>query len=689
MLACLPASGDSTFHLLTRTQMNTGLQKWETTQKMRSVSYPTPAELDAYAKKVANYPLTIQIFPNSVKVPQKKHIRRTVNGLDTSSSHNRHSPYPSQVSTAGGLLAVLHAPVKSVITEAEGSRTRQLHKIVMNSNSGPYATQSTLSLSQPAPHLQGHSQPQTPALAAQKQSMLHPQARQQQQQSVAHAVTSQQPHTMPHPQIIQQRNVAQSQALQRQQNLAQVQTLQQQNLAQPPNMQRQQSLPHAQTLQHNQSQTCPSAVPQQHLSRLQTLKPQATPQQALLVQQAVPQELRHVTDGAHLSSLQQSQGLVGSQPLPQAVGAGHSALVHSLQQPSSGAYGSRKLPDADAPPNVTVSTSTIPLSMAASLHQNRPGDLNSIVHQINQLCQARAGVGTTSVCEGQIANPSPISRNLLINASSRVSSHHPALSSIPSCLMAGPLDKSTAQGSSAALQSQPSVAVSTRMPTFHRDAENLQQLQSHLHQQKQQQQQLQQQHLHLQQLQQQQRSWVQHQLSHMQQPPEGAHPCKTPRRESSTDCAFPSRNLSYTPKLTSSAPSFLLKHAPEKTQSSSPVNCPGGSMPYVNDHYMQPPWVSVPATAGNDGHGTQEVPGVFQGGQAAASTDRIPGLKYRPWKEGTTAQLMQNVDFLGGSFQIPSFQEANLDVMEKIQRSNVGQVQAPRSGGGHTNQPGY
>ncbi|AWO98542.1 putative protein FAM222B-like [Scophthalmus maximus] len=575
MLACLPASGDPTSRLLSRTQMNTGLQKWETTQKMRSVSYPTPAELDAYAKKVANNPLTIQIFPNSVKVPQRKHIRRTVNGLDTSSSSQRHSPYPSQVSASRGLLAVLRAPAKGVIKQSDGSRARQLHKATMNPHNGPYATQSTLNLPQPAPHLQGPSQ------AAQKQGMVHPQVLQH-QQSMTHPMTIQQPQTMPHPQALQQRNMAHSQPMQRQQSLS-----------------------------------------------------------------------------------QHTQGLVGSQPLPQAVGAGPPAMPNSLQQPPPGAYGPRKLPDADAPPNVTVSTSTIPLSMAASLHQNRPSDLSSIVHQINQLCQARAGMGTTSVCEGQIANPSPISRNLLINASSRVSSHHPAMGPVSSCLMVGHLDKATAQTASAALHLQPNIAATISIPSFHSDPEK--QLQ-------------------------QQRSWAQHQLAHMQQPPEGAHPCKNPRMEAPTECAFPSRNLNYPHKLPNTAQSFPLKHPAEKSRPSSPVNCPVGPMPYINSHYMPPSWGTIPATAGNNGSGPQDLPVTYQGGQAAASVDRIPGAKYRPGKEGPSGQpkLMQNVDFLGGEFQIPSFQEQNLDVMEKLHRSAMGQVQEPSNGGSvHTHHPGY
>lgn len=648
----------------------------ETTQKMRSASYPTPAELDAYAKKVANNPLTIQIFPSSVKVPQKKHIRRTVNGLDTSLSNQRQSPYSSQVGTSGGLLAVLCAPVKN----SDTSHTRQLHNSVMNPHSGPYTTESTLNHPQPAPHLQGPSQS-----ALQKQNLVHPQALQQQHR-LTHPMALQQPH----PQALQQRNMARSQALQQQQSLSQIQAPQQQRLAHPQGMQRQQSLPHTQTVQQQpqQGQSCSSVVPQQHLSHLQSLKHQVAPPQALHSQQGVTQDLRHISDGSQLPSMQHTQGLVGSQALPQAVAAGPPTMPNCPQQARLGPYGPQKLPDPDAPPNITVSTSTIPLSMAASLHQNRPGDLSIIVHQINQLCQARAGMGTTSVCEGQIANPSPISRNLLINASSRVSSHHPALGNVPSSLMVGPPDKAAAQAPSVSLNSQQSIAAANSVPAFHTNPEKVaqQQLQHHLHQQKQQQQQ------HFQQLQQlqQQRSWAQHQLAHMQQPPEGANPCKNPRMEPPAECAFPSRNLSYSHKLPNSAQSFPLNHPAEKPQPSSPVKCPASSMPYINGHYMKPPWSSVQATAGNNG--PQDLSVAFQGGQAAASRDRIPGAKYRPGKEGPNDQseLMQNVDFLGGDFQMPSFQEQNVDAMGNIHRSARSQVQEPGSSGAvHAHRPGY
>lgn len=632
---------------------------------MGSANYPTPAELDAYAEKVANNPLTIQIFPNSVKVPQRKHIRRTVNGLDTSSSSQRQSPYPTQVSSSRGLLAVLRVPAKGIVKELDGSRGRHLHKTVMNLHNGTYVTQSTLNAPQSAPHLQGPAQPVVQTVH--KQSMVHSKTIQQ-QQSLTQPMTLQ---AMPHPQALQQRSVPHSQVLQRQQRLSH-----------PQGIQRQQGVPLTQTLQQQQSQSCQPVVPPQH--HLQMLNHKTVPPKALHPQQGLTEDLHHMPDGTPLMNLQHTQGLAVSQTLPQTVGA-PPTVCNGLQQPPVGTFGPRKLPDAEAPPNVTVSTSTIPLSMAASLQQNRPGDLSSIVHQINQLCQARAGMGATSVCEGQIANPSPISRNLLISASSRVSSLHPALGSVPSCLMVGPSDKTPCQTSSAALLSQPNMSATNSVPAFHTDTEkvHLQQLHHHIHQQKQQQ--------HLQQFQQhQQRSWAQHQLSHMHQPHEGAHPCKNPRMEPPSECAFPSRNLSYSHKLPTNA-QFPLKHPAEKPQPSPPVNCPIASLPYINGHYIQPPWSSVPATAGNSGSGPQDLPVAFQREQAATSTDHIPGTKYLPANENPNqAKLMQSVEFLGQDFQIASFQEQNMNVMGKMHRSAMGQVQEVSSGSGvHTHHPVY
>uniref|UniRef100_H3CLS6 Family with sequence similarity 222 member B n=1 Tax=Tetraodon nigroviridis TaxID=99883 RepID=H3CLS6_TETNG len=548
MLACLPASGDSTITLLSCTQMNTGLQKWETTQKMGSASYPTPAQLDAYAKKVANSPLTIQIFPNSIKVPQRKHLRRTVNGLDTSLSAPRHSPYPTQVSSNRGLLAVLRAPSKDGIKEPGSGRARQLQKATMNPHNGSYAAHSTLNLPQSAHNLRGSSRPavETP----QKQSMVHPQTLQL-QRSLSQPMAP----AMPHPQALQQKGA-----------------------------------PH----------------------------------------------------------LQHSQGLAASQTLAHAA-AGPPAMTNALQQPPPGTFGPRKLPDADAPPNVTVSTSTIPLSMAASLHQNRAGSLSSIVHQINQLCQARAGMGATSVCEGQIANPSPISRNLLINASSRVSSLQPGLASVPGGLLMGAADHAAAQS----LHAPPAMAVNAFLP----EPEKV-------------------------------HSWAQHQLDHRQQLPEGAHPCKTPRMERPPESDFPPHGLAYPHKLPAQ---FALKQRADRAQPSSPVRCPAAPMPYANGHYLQPPWSRVPVAAGNAAPGPRDLPAAFQPEPMASATERTAGAKYRPMKEDVhQAKLMKSVDFLGQDFHLGGFQEQRMEVMEKMHRSAMGHIQEVSSGAGlHPHPPGY
>ncbi|KAK7882122.1 hypothetical protein WMY93_028296 [Mugilogobius chulae] len=627
--------------------MNTGPPRWETTQKMRSPSYPSPAELDAYAKKVANSPLTIQIFPNSVKVPQRKHVRRTVNGLDTSSQH--HSPYSSQLSASAGLLAVLRAPVK----QASANRTKALQKVAMNLHSGPYGPQGTLN----SAHIQGPSQ-QPP--------LVHPMGLQQTPQTLVQTL----PQTVQHPATLQHRGLPLSGPLQRQQSLSQLQTAQ--KASYPHGLQRQQSVPLPQ-------QCAPPAqpTPQLHTLRHHGTAPPHTATHNVprnlshnaLVTQA--QELHHMpqhnmtnltppagqqpgTQGApHPRQQRPNPGpnappgghhpgfpapppggpnlgpqippgghhpcppapppgghhpgpsatpTVGHNPGPTAppLGGPQPAPPRGLQpsmsgglqpcpsvgpqqgpvraalpdppegtpfltdttQPPQGHYGPRKLPDADAPPNVTVSTSTIPLSMAASLHQNRPGDLSSIVLQINQLCQARAGMGSTSVCEGQIANPSPISRNLLINASSRVA--HPAPpGSANSFHVAGSVDKASGHLAGPSLHAQPNMSTPNGLQNFHSELDKGPSLL--------------------------QRSWAQHQLAHMQQPPEGAHPCKAPRLEPPADCGFTSaQNLTYPHKVPGSGQTVPLKH--QDKSHDSPPRCSGSSVPYMDTQYLQHSW---------------------------------------------------------------------------------------------------
>lgn len=87
--------------------------------------YPSPAELDAFAQKTANSPLSIKIFPSDVRVPQHKQLNKTVNGLDTTGQ--RYSPCSHPYSGGyQGLLAVVKASVvvKGVVKTSEGRRTK-------------------------------------------------------------------------------------------------------------------------------------------------------------------------------------------------------------------------------------------------------------------------------------------------------------------------------------------------------------------------------------------------------------------------------------------------------------------------------------------------------------------------------------------------------------------------------------
>lgn len=504
---------------------------------MRSAQYPTPSELDAYAKKVANSPLTIKIFPNSVKVPQRNHVRRTVNGLDTSGQ--RYSPYPPQASSKAGLLAIVKVPVKGILKDFDGSRARLLPEIIMNPSAGPYVAASTLNVPQTVPHPQGLQRPQ---------ALPHPQQQQQQQQPPPH-----------------------------------------QALRPPPSM------------------------------------------------------------------TQPPQGLARTQTLPHPPNLGHlppNVLLQQQQLPPPGLHGNRKMADGDVPPNVTVSTSTIPLSMAASLHQNRP-NLSRIVHQINQFCQAGARISTTSVCEGQIANPSPISRNLLINASSRVSMHHPAPGLLPSCAHGCPDAAAVAPGHAppGAIPA-PNMVTLNQMPVYHIDVKQQQQQQ-----------------------QQQMRSWNQHQLAHLQQQiSEGGHPCKHPPRDPPGMPMFPCKGVGYLPELCMGQP-YSLKPPVDKPTPSPPVNGMPGALAYTNGHYFQPVWGSILPTPNSDSSGSQDLAMPFHGGPSGASIDCAPGTQYRAGA-GSSSQtnLMQTMDYLGGDFQPPCYRDQNLAMVGKMHRPPMSRV---------------
>ncbi|CAL8363690.1 unnamed protein product [Lota lota] len=610
MLACLPGPGDLSLQLLPHTQMNTGPQKWDTTQRMRSAQFPTPAELDAYAKKVANHPLTIKIFPNSVKVPQRNHVRRTVNGLDTSGQ--RYSPYPPSQARSGLLAVVRGHMVKGVLKDSDGSRARLQPDAGMNPPTGPYqgAPSSTLNhLHHHHPHHAQHH-PQPPLAPTRPQQSLPPQA---------------------HPQTLD----ALSQSL---------------GLRHPPPM-----------AQHPQGLARPHAEP---------------------------------------SGLGHPQG----HPPPPALML-HPQQQQHLQQPAPGLQGARKLPEGDAPPNVTVSTSTIPLSMAAGLHQGQQADLSAIVHQISQFCQARAhGAGATSMCEGQIANPSPISRNLLINACSRVSVHGNHAGYPPSGCVVPPPEQA-----SGATHHPQGMAAMNHLAVYHGDIKP-HHLQLHMHPQ--------QTHLHHNGAQQQKlRSWNQHQLAHMPHMQNGgSHPCTQPGRDTGFSC----KGLGYPHPDVCVGQPYSLKPPMERPTPSPPVlhnnnnnNNNSNGMPchmthYGNAHYFQPSmWnSSILPTPNSDSSGSQDLGLPFHGGAgpggALSSTNTTTVLDCGPpggahYRLGTgsapSAQtnLMQTADYLGGDFQTPYLRDHNLGLMGKMHRPPMSRV-GPELGDGCSmllQHPGY
>ncbi|XP_048836849.1 protein FAM222B-like [Brienomyrus brachyistius] len=565
MLVCLPVPGDLPFQLLSHSQMNTGLQKWDTTQKMKSAQYPTPAELDAYAKKVANSPLTIKIFPNSVKVPQKKHVRRTVNGLDTSSQ--RYCPYPSQVSTKAGLLAVVKVPLKGFLKEPDRSQARLFPEVAMNCHAGPYISQSTLNLPRTVQHLQGALRPQHPP---------------------------------------------------QQQNLPQPQALTQQK--------------------------------QQGLNCLQTIQQQ----------QAVPEELRHLPGSVQPPNLQDTQALPPVQALPHPASL-HSPLPnmmlpHLQQQPQSGLHGARKAAGGEAPPNVTMSTSTIPLSMVAGLHHNRSANLTSVVHQINQFCQTRVGISSTSMCEGQIANPSPINRNLLISATSRVLPQCP----VP-CIL-DPPEKATTSTVPGDVVPTLDMATVNCMPIFQSEGK----AQPHHH-------------------------WNQRQVAYLHIS-ESGHPCKPLSQDASGVPAFSAKAAGYPLDVCLSQP-FNLKAPGDKPTTSPPVNGLPGAMSYPNGRYYQPLWNSILPIPNCDSLGSQDLALPFHGGLAPlseASVDCPLVASHRAEASSGHANAMQTMEYVGRNFQTPCFHEHSLNIMGKMNRSAISRgAELSNSRNAHMQHPGY
>ncbi|NXE25551.1 F222A protein, partial [Ardeotis kori] len=139
MLACLQRTQNPPAQHLACPSKALEPRKCETAAPMHSPRYPSPAELDAYAQKVANSPLTIKIFPTNIRVPQHKHLNRTVNGYDTTGQ--RYSPYPLHAGGYQGLLAIVKASGKSVVKNSEGKRTKLSPAQV---GVAPYPASSTL-----------------------------------------------------------------------------------------------------------------------------------------------------------------------------------------------------------------------------------------------------------------------------------------------------------------------------------------------------------------------------------------------------------------------------------------------------------------------------------------------------------------------------------------------------------------
>ncbi|XP_026580765.1 protein FAM222B isoform X2 [Pseudonaja textilis] len=294
-------------------------------------------------------------------------------------------------------------------------------------------------------------------------------------------------------------------------------------------------------------------------------------QQALqhLHSQGVPPGLQPPQNVAH-------PGLQQLQPLPPPHPTNHLQPQPPPPPPLTGMHLGRKMADADAPPNVTVSTSTIPLSMAATLQQSQPPDLSSIVHQISQFCQARTGTSATSVCEGQIANPSPISRNLLISASSRVSAHN-VPTPLPSCGMGNPGDHATAAPPAAL-----GMPLARGPPAYQSEMKQV-------------------------------AAWNQHQLAHLQQMCGEAIGPSAPLGKP-LGRELPAKGPGYALELCMGQP-YGAKAALEKPTPSPPINGLPGPVPFTNGHYFQPAlWNNILPTPNSDSSGSQDLALPFHGG---------------------------------------------------------------------------
>ncbi|XP_049623779.1 protein FAM222A [Suncus etruscus] len=135
MLACVQRTQNPAGQHLACPSKSLELRKCEAVvSSMHSSRYPSPAELDAYAEKVANSPLSIKIFPTNIRVPQHKHLGRTVNGYDTSGQ--RYVPYPPHAAGYQGLLAIVKAAVSSSTSISSSASSSSISSSSSSSSSG-------------------------------------------------------------------------------------------------------------------------------------------------------------------------------------------------------------------------------------------------------------------------------------------------------------------------------------------------------------------------------------------------------------------------------------------------------------------------------------------------------------------------------------------------------------------------
>ncbi|KAK1786152.1 hypothetical protein P4O66_017583, partial [Electrophorus voltai] len=506
---------------------------------------------------------------------------RTVNGLDTSSE--RYSPYPSQVSTANGLLAVVKAPGKGILKEFDGSRARFVPAVVMNPQGGPYGTPSTLAMP-------SRGCPLIPLpCSSPKPYLVLPDCKGNKAWVSSRLLGRAWP-TRPPPLT---------------------------------------SLSSTRTPLRSSSSSSTGRIRRasgtrpRRPGRLACSRPRASSGLGPFLRPPAPAPRPPETSCSPFGP-RRAHRLLASSPTP------------------------------TPPPNVTVSTSTIPLSMAASLHQNRPGDLSSIVHQISRFCQARASSSATSVCEGQIANPSPISRSQLLSASSRVCSHNPVLGPLPSCALAP-----------APLMTLPNMGAVNQMPAYH-DMKR-------------------QAHPHLAQTQLPQQAqmphWTQQRLGHLHPLADGPHPAKShPIRDGAARPGFSATSVSYPQDLCVGRPSGL-KPLVDKPTPSPPVSAMPGAVSYINGQFVPPPWNGVLPTPNSDSSGSQDLAMAFHGGLSGVSMDCTPGIQYRTGAGGAHTNLMQPVEYMGGDLQAACFREQSGGMMGKMASGNTQNV--------HVHHPGY